>query len=126
MFRQFGVSLILISLVCSYSASAQIPSIGQQRITLPIIIDGQQALGVMIVQEGTVQSVSCPAPQNYVAADQSSSGWACYEPSTGTWLLHAQPPPDSAAPQTFTYQQPPVYVPAPTAPVYSYLAPGYY
>src|SRR5437879_9035220 len=85
----------------------------------PIIVNGQQAQGVLIVQDGTIQSQTCPEPQRYVAADQSSSGWACFEPSTGMWLLHAQPPLQTGP--TIIYSQPaPVYVPAPT---YAY---GYY
>src|SRR2546422_969732 len=101
---------------------AQTDPTGQQRIMQPIIINGQQAQGVMVVQNGTVQGYTCPSPQHYVTADQSSSGWACFEQTTGMWLLHAQPPLQA----TYAYQQPPVYVPAPTSPVYGYDAYGYY
>src|SRR5437879_5220819 len=87
---------------------AQTELTGQQRIMQPIIINGQQAQGVMVVQNGTVQGYTCPSPQHYVTADQSSSGWACFEQTTGVWLLHAQPPPQTTAPQqgpTIVYQQ---------------------
>jgi hypothetical protein len=69
----------------------------QQRIPQPIVINGQQTEGVTIVQNGTVQTVNCPSPRPYTTADVSSSGWACFDESTGTWLLHALPPQSSGA-----------------------------
>ena len=115
-FRKIELSLVIGVLACSVTAFAQGP---QERIIQPIIVNGQQAQGVLIVQDGTVQSQTCSEPQRYVAADQSSSGWACFEPSTRMWLLHAQPPLQTGP--TIIYSQPaPVYVPAPT---YAY---GYY
>jgi len=98
--KTLGLSLIVGLLVCSYSAFGQIPPSGQQRIPQPIIINGQRAEGVMVVQNGTVQTFTCPSPQQYVTADQSSSGWACYEQTTGVWLLHAQPPSQTSPPAT--------------------------
>ena len=116
MFRKIELSLVIGALACSVTAFAQTP---QERIMQPIIVNGQQAQGALIVQDGTIQSQTCAAPQRYVAADQSSSGWACFEPSTGMWLLHAQPPLQTGP--TIIYSEPaPVYVPAPT---YAY---GYY
>src|SRR5437667_11115940 len=115
-FRKIELSLVIGALACSVTAFAQTP---QERIMQPIIVNGQQAQGILIVQDGTIQSQTCPEPQRYVAADQSSSGWACLEPSTGMWLLHAQPPLQTGP--SIIYSQPaPVYVPAPT---YAY---GYY
>src|SRR5262245_57587286 len=103
-FKTLGLSLIMILLVCSHSAFGQAPPSGQQRILQPIIINGQQQeQGVMVVQNGTVQTFTCPYPQQYETVDQSSSGWACFEEATGMWLLHAQPP--QQTPQT--YQQRP-------------------
>ena len=129
MFKTPGLSLIMVLLVCSSLAFGQTPPSGQQRIPQPIIINGQQAQGVMIVQNGTVQSYTCPSPQQYVTADQSSSGWACYEETTGVWLLHAQPPHGTTysyqQPPVYSYQQPPAYVPEPGVPIYSYPY-GYY
>ena len=120
-FRKVELSLIIGLLACSLSVFAQAP---QQRITQTIIINGQQAQGVLVVENGTIQSQTCPAPQPYVAADQSSTGWACFEPSTGMWLLHAQPPQQTAAPQqgpVIIYSQPaPIYVPAPAYGYYSF------
>jgi hypothetical protein len=101
-FKTLGLSLIMGLLVSSYPVFGQIATSGQQRIPQPIIINGQQAQGVMVVQNGTVQSYTCPSPQQYVTADQSSSGWACYEETTGVWLLHAQPPSQTASPRPLT------------------------
>src|SRR5438093_3454368 len=116
-------------LAYSHSAFGQTVPTGQQRIVQPIIINGQQAQGVLVIENGTVQGYTCPSPQKYATVDQSSSGWACFEQTTGMWLLHAQPPPQATAPRqgpTIVYQQPPVYVPAPTLPIYSYYPYGYY
>jgi len=88
-FGKIAFAVIVSVLVCFHSALAQAP---QERITQSIIVNGQQAQGVLVVENGTIQSQTCPAPQQYVPADQSSTGWACFEPSTGMWLLHAQPP----------------------------------
>ena len=79
MSRKIELSLVIGVLACSVTALAQAP---QERIIQPIIVNGQQAQGALIVQDGTIQSQTCAAPQRYVAADQSSSGWACFEPST--------------------------------------------
>jgi uncharacterized membrane protein YgcG len=64
---------------------------GAQRIVQSITIDGRPAQGVSVVQDGVIQTFNCGAPQPYVTADNSDSGWACYEEATGMWLLHAQP-----------------------------------
>ena len=122
MSKKLVLSLMMMGVLAySHSAFGQTVPTGQQRIVQEIIINGQQAQGVMVVQNGTVQGHTCPSPQHYVTADQSSSGWACFEQTTGMWLLHAQPPPQT----TYVYQQPPVYVPAPTIPIYSYYPYGY-
>jgi hypothetical protein len=73
----------------------------QQRVAQTVIINGQQVHGVTVVQNGAVQSYTCPDPQPYVAADQSSSGLACFEQATGTWLLQA----------ANVYNEPPAYYP---------------
>jgi hypothetical protein len=118
------LSIIYIALAFwAPSLSAQTPA-DQQRIIEPIIVNGQQAQGVLVLQNGAVQSYACSSPQPYTTANQSESGWACFDQATGMWLLHAQPPLQATAPQqqpTIVYSQPnPVYVPAP---VYDY---GYY
>ncbi|HEY2384079.1 MAG TPA: hypothetical protein VGK48_23135 [Terriglobia bacterium] len=103
-------------LVFSGSLAMAQPAQAQQSIDQPVIINGQQVQGVTVVTNGTVQSYTCPDPQQYTAADQSSSGWACYDQATGTWFLHAQPQQAAAG-----YQQPQVYYPD-TAQTYGYNA----
>ena len=115
MLLRFGSLLVLGVLSQAYSGFAQVLN-GQERLVQPIIINGQETQGVLIVENGRVVTHTCSAPQQYVTVDQSSSGWACFEAATGTWLLRALPPTQS----TFAYQQPPVYVSPPVAPVYPY------
>ena len=86
----------------------------QQRIDQLVIINGQQVQAATVVTNGAVQSYICANPQQYVAADQSSSGWACYDEATGTWLLHAQPQQSSGV-----YDQPQAYYPD-TSEAYGY------
>jgi hypothetical protein len=113
------LSLVIV-LAFSYSGFTQRPS---ERIPQSIIINGQQADGAFVVQDGTIQSQICASPQQYVTANRSSSGWACFEEATRTWLLQARPVIQAATPRQgptiiYSYSQPaPVYVPAP---VYSY------
>ena len=125
MLKKLGFLLIAGVLVPSFSVLAQAV---QERISQAIIVNGQQAQGVLVVENGTIQNQTCPSPQPYVAADQSSSGWACYEISSGVWLLHAQPPAQVSVPQqapAVIYSSPnTVYVPAP-AYGYSYYPYGY-
>src|SRR5262249_16767058 len=62
------------------------------RFEQEVIVNGREVRGVMTVQNGAIQSYTCESPQEYAAVDQTSSGWACYDQATGTWLLHAVPP----------------------------------
>jgi len=120
MVKQFVLSLLLATVVlCSAGiALAQTVAPGQQEIRQAIIVNGQQADGVTVVQNGAVRNYTCPSPQEYVAADQSSSGWACFDQATGTWLLNAQPQQAASV-----YERPPAYYPA--APVYGYYGDPY-
>jgi hypothetical protein len=116
--------LILVAataLVYSHSVFGQTTPEGQQRIVQSIIINGQQAEGVMVVQNGIVQDYTCASPQPYVTANQYESGWACFDQATGMWLLHARP-----SQTAYAYQQPSVYVQAPTTLTYGYYPYGYY
>ena len=88
-------------------------ALAQQRIEQPVTIDGQEVQGVTVVQDGAVQTFTCPDPQQYNAIDQSSSGYACFDQATGTWLLHAQPQQSVGG-----YVGPPAYYPE--APAYTY------
>ena len=121
MFKAVGLSLIVVLLVCSDAALGQFPPGGQQRIPQSIIVNGQQVQGVLVVQNGIIQTYTCPSPQVYVTVDQSSSGWACFEETTGVWLLHSQPPTSA-----YSYQQPQVlYGTTPAVPQRSYDYGGY-
>jgi hypothetical protein len=103
MVMKIVLSVVLVgALVCFAGPLAQTAPL--QQITQPIIINGQQVQGVTIVRDGAVVSYSCASPQSYVAVDQSSSGWACFDQATGTWLMHAQ----SQSPAS-VYDQPPIY-----------------
>ena len=63
------------------------------RIPQQIVINGQMASGAYVTgQGGQLQSYTCPSPQQYTTADGNSQGWACYEQTTGVWLLNAVPP----------------------------------
>jgi len=62
------------------------------RIPQTIIVNGQQAEGVTVIQNGLAQTYYCPNPQPYMAGDQSSSGWACFDANSGSWLLNAMLP----------------------------------
>src|SRR5690349_18347729 len=88
------LSLLLVgAIVCSgTTVRGQAAPPIEQRITQPIIVNGEQVNGVTIIENGAVQSYTCPYPQQYVTADQSSSGWTCFDEATGTWLIHALPP----------------------------------
>lgn len=124
---EFPVALTVAFVFAGVSLQAQgVPP--QQRVLQPIIINGQSTQGVTVIQNGAVQGWTCPNPQQYVAADQSSSGWACFDQASSAWLLHALPPQQTAPaypPPTVVYQQPTVYV-AGWPYAYSYGYPYYY
>lgn len=85
------------------------------RIPQQIVINGQMASGAYVTAPGgQMQSYTCPSPQQYTTADGNSHGWACYEQTTGVWLLNAVPPPQ--APQAPVVPQGPVAVPQTSAP----------
>lgn len=114
------VSLFLLVLAfAAYSPSLFAQGTG--RIHQSIVINGQAADGVFLIQGGTVQGTACANPQPYQTVDGSSSGYACFDVPSGAWLLNAQP----------AYTEPnTVYVPTPTYssnyyPSYSYSYPYY-
>ena len=119
------LSLVVITAFAASagSAFAQAPA-GGQYINQPIVVNGQQVQGVMMVANGAIQTQSCPAPQRYVTPNQSSTGWACFDQTSQTWILPAMPAAQTAYPSAPapTYQsQSPVYVDsAPPAYNYSY------
>src|SRR3954470_21753636 len=124
MFGRLLLSLMLIGLPLSYAtpAHAQIGPPAQTRTAETIIINGQETQGVMVTDNGVLQSYTCPSPQPYTAADGSSTGWACFDQASGMWLLNAQAPAQSAG----VYSEQPVYEQPSTvynyygSPAYSY------
>jgi hypothetical protein len=81
------------------------PAPHQHRVPQTINVNGQQAEGVTVTQNGLVLTFYCPDPQPYTAVDQSSSGWACFDANTGSWLLNAMSPASPNAcpnPQQYT------------------------
>jgi len=124
--RKLVLSMIIAALVIVFtSALAQASTAAEQRIIQPITVNGQSAQGVLVVENGAVLTVSCDSPVPYVTANQSESGWACFEQATGMWLLHAQP---TAQQSSTVYNSPStVYVPTYSSyyPYYSYGYPYY-
>ena len=87
----FGIAVVGV-LVSSTSGFSQIQAT-QNRIPQQVVINGQMASGAYVTAAGgQIQSFTCPAPQHYTTADGSSQGWACYEQTTGVWLLNAVGP----------------------------------
>src|SRR6516164_5708870 len=113
--KRLLLSVLAVAFLSFASARIAQSAPVDQRIAQPIIVNGQQVQGLTVVHNGVVQSFTCAAPQQYVAADQSSSGWTCFDESTGTWLMHAVPQTANVYEQ---YEQPPVYYPDTT--VYGY------
>lgn len=86
----FAIACVATFACCIPLARAQTP---QTRIPQQIVINGQNASGAYVTSaEGRIQSFTCSSPQQYATADGSSQGWACYEQTTGVWLLHSAPP----------------------------------
>src|SRR5579862_5892870 len=73
-------------------AFGQAPQTAAQRFAQSIIVNGQPAQGVLVVQNGSIQSYTCASPQPYATPDRASNGWACFDQASGQWLLHALPP----------------------------------
>ncbi|HEY2384280.1 MAG TPA: hypothetical protein VGK48_24155 [Terriglobia bacterium] len=97
--RNLFLCLLLTgSLICLVGVNVATAA-PQQRIPQSIVVNGQQTMGVTLLQNGIPESPNCAAPQPYTAVDQSSSGWACYDQTGGVWLLHAQPPQAQAYPE---------------------------
>ena len=116
MFRNVVLCLIIVTrLGYSSIVFAQTTPPGEQ-IVQPIIVNGQQVQGVMVIQNGAIQTFTCTSPQRYTTDNQTLSGWACFDQTLGTWLLHAQPPQQA----TYGYQPPSVYVEPTPIPYYSY------
>jgi hypothetical protein len=115
------LAVLLITIVVSaLPAFPQAAAPAQERVLESVVINGQTVQGVLVIQNGVVQSYACSSPQPYVTANHAESGWACFETATGMWLLHAHP-----AQTNSVYSQAPVYTAPPTV-VYTYPAVSYY
>ena len=91
--RSFALHFVLAgALFLSAGRAFGSPVPQQYRIPQTIIVNGQQAEGVTVIQNGLAQAFNCPNPRPYTAADQSTSGWACFDANTGSWLLNAMLP----------------------------------
>ena len=90
--RSFALHFVLAGALFLSAGRAFGSPMEHHRIPQTIIVNGQQAEGVTVIQNGLAQTFYCPNPQPYTAVDQSSSGWACFDANTGSWLLNAMPP----------------------------------
>jgi len=113
----FGSILVVIVLVVAAAPGFSQAQPAQTRIPQQVVINGQTVSAVhVIAAAGGFQAYTCLNPQQYATADGSSQGWACYEQSTGVWLLNALPP-QNPQPQPQPQSQPaPPPVQAPQAP----------
>jgi hypothetical protein len=120
-------AVLVLTLAIAGTGFAQVQTVQAvqavpNRIPQQIIVNGQTQNGAFVPStNGGMQTFTCPNPQEYTTPDGAGRGWACYEASTGAWLLNSLPP----APQPVVVQQPAVvYQPAPQpAVVYASPAP---
>lgn len=91
-----SAGLAAVLTVGSISAFAQAP-LSQNRIAQQVMISGLRVdAAYVITPGGGVQSYSCPGPQQYATPDETSQGWACFDPTSNVWLLSALPPQQQA------------------------------
>src|SRR5215510_13770703 len=65
----------------------------QNRIAQQVVIANQRVdAAYVLTASGGIQGYTCPTPQQYATPDGASQGWACFDPTTGVWLLGALPP----------------------------------
>src|SRR5688572_8388828 len=113
--RVFFLGIAIVgTLALSPSAAFSQVQATPTRIPQQIVINGQMASGAYVTGVGgQLQSFTCPSPQQYTTADGNSQGWACYEQTTGVWLLNAVAPAPQAVPVA---PSAPVVVPQVSAP----------
>src|SRR5215470_942217 len=90
--RSFALHFVLAGALFLSAGRAFGSPMEHHRIPQTIIVNGQQAEGVTVIQNGLAQTFYCPNPQPYMAGDQSSGGSACFDANTGSGLLNAMPP----------------------------------
>jgi hypothetical protein len=88
----FGITAVAL-LAMSASDGFSRTQTGQNRVPQEVVINGQTVTAATVTTaQGQIQSFTCSSPQHYVTPDGSQQGWACYEQTTGVWLLNAVPP----------------------------------
>ena len=123
--RRIFVDIACIAVwAASASAAFSQSPVASTRIPQQIVVNGQVVSGASGTSAGgQLQTFSCSAPQQYTTADGRSQGWACYEQTTGVWLLNALPPGPAPqvvqTPTTVTYSNRPTYSPRRSAPAVS-------
>ena len=107
-----GSLAVGLSALFTLSALNAFPQVqAQNRIPQQVLINGITVNAASVTTStGQIQSFTCSSPQQYTAPDGRSQGWACYDETTGVWLLNAVPP-LQAAPAAV--QRPPVQSPVP-------------
>lgn len=103
----FGTIVVSILLIANASAGFSQGPQAQTRIAQQIIVNGQPANGAYVQNAGGIQTFTCTNPQPYSTPGRASSGWACYDQSTATYLLNALPPVQAQAPRPVQAQAPP-------------------
>jgi hypothetical protein len=106
----FGSSLVVIVILLTAIPGFTQAQPVQSRIPQQVVINGQKVTAANVVAPGGgFQAYTCLNPQQYTSVDGASQGWACYENSTGVWLLNSLPPAQAQ-------QQPQAQLPQPPAP----------
>jgi hypothetical protein len=87
-------------------AQSPTPAI-QDRIAQQVVIANQRVdAAFVLTAAGGIQNYTCPTPQQYGTPDGAANGWACFDPTTGVWLLGALPPePQAPAPAPVIVRQ---------------------
>jgi len=124
--RSFALHFVLAgALFLSAGRAFGSPVPHRHEIPQTIIVNGQQAEGVTVTQNGFALTFYCPNPQPYSAVDQSSSGWACFDANTGRWSLNAMPPACASVPPACANYTKPPHHPAAPYDQYIYAYPDY-
>jgi hypothetical protein len=109
-----GSSLVVTAVLMSATSGFSQAQPAQSRVPQQVVINGQRVSAVNVVAPGGgFQAYTCLNPQQYSTVDGSSQGWACYEQSTGVWILNALPPAQVQQPQPQVQAQPRVQLPPP-------------
>lgn len=101
-----------LAVVFTFSTSNAFSQIqAQNRLPQQVVINGLTVNAASVTTAtGQIQSFTCSSPQQYTSLDGRLQGWACYDETTGVWLLNAVPPLQTAP---AAVQQQPVPSPAP-------------